>query len=181
MPIQIIPKEAAKLPLWQNILFYVSIAILLAVILSYGIFTQLTKNSDTLLKEKEKLFEANKTPEILTLEKNIKNYRDKIDTFSVLIPNHKLGSQFFSFLERITHPNVFYQGIDLDIKNNKVTLLGQTESFRTLGQQMSVLGNEEMVTDAQLSNININKEGRIEFSVVISLNLRVFSPEEKSQ
>jgi hypothetical protein len=156
-------------------------AVVLATLLSYGIFTQLTKNSETILKEKERLFEANKTPEILTLEKNITNYGDKIDTFSVLISNHKLGSQFFSFLKRITHPNVFYQGIDLDIKNNKVTLSGQTESFRTLGQQMSVLGNEEMVSDAQLSDININKEGRIEFSVVISLNPKVFSPEAKSQ
>jgi hypothetical protein len=54
--------------------------------------------------------------------------------------------------------------------------LGQTESFSTLGQQMSVLENEVMVTNAQLSSININKEGRVEFSLMISLNPKVFSP-----
>jgi hypothetical protein len=176
MPIQIIPKEAAKLPLWQNILFYLSMAVVLATLLSYGIFTQLTKNSETILKEKEKLFEANKTPETLSLEQGILNYKNKIDAFAVLLSNHKLSSQFFSFLERITHPRVFYAEMTLDVKNNKVTFLGQTESFRTLGQQMSVLRNEEMVTAAQLSDININKEGRVEFSLVISLNPKVFSP-----
>jgi len=177
MPIQIIPKEAAKLPLWQNILFYLSMAVVLAILLSYGIFTQLTKNSEKILKEKEKLFEANKNPETLVLEGNIKNYSSRVEAFSVLLSNHKLGSQFFSFFERTTHPNIYYQTMSLDIKNNKVVLLGQTDSFTFLGQQIAIIKKEAMVTDIQLSGIKINKDGKAEFELDIFLDPKIFSPE----
>jgi hypothetical protein len=181
MAIEIIPKEAAKLPLWQNILFYVSIAVLLAVILCYGVFYKLGQKASVTLKERENFYEQSKTPEILSLESELLDYRNKIDAFSDLISQHKFSSEFFKFVEKITHPKVVFLEMDFDIKNNKVTLFGLTDSFLTLGQQVLIFKQQSLVKGVQLSNIGISKEGKIEFNINLALDAKLFTPKMPEQ
>jgi hypothetical protein len=181
MAIEIIPKEAAKLPLWQNILFYVSIAVLLAVILCYGILYKLGEKASITLKERENLYEQNKTPEILSLESEILDYKNKISAFSNLISQHKFSSTFFQFLEKITHPKVVFLEMDFNVKDNKITLFGQTDSFLTLGQQIMIFKQQNMIKNVQLSNIGISKEGKVEFNIDITLDAKLFIPKELEQ
>ena len=178
MAIEIIPKEAAKLPLWQNVLFYISIAVLLAVILCYGIFYKLGEKATITLTERENFYEQSKTPEILSLESEILDYKNKISAFSDLISQHKFSSDFFQFLEKITHPKVVFLEMDFNVKNNKIALFGQTDSFLTLGQQVMIFKQQNTIKNVQLSNIGISKEGKVEFNVDITLDAKLFIPKD---
>jgi len=176
MPIQIIPKEAAKLPLWQNILFYLSIALLLAFISGYSFLIYQTKKLDLALKDLETTLAKETTPQQISLEKEILDYKKKIEDFAPLITAHRLSSKFFGFFEKITHPKVFFSDLKIDIMGNKAGLSGQTESFQTLGQQILIFQKEELIKNVQLSKVQIGKEGKIEFSLEIFLDPKLFTP-----
>lgn len=170
MPIQIIPKEAQKLPLWQNILFYFSIALLLASVSGYFVLAHLIKKSDLINQDLENTLAKGKTSQQIILEKKILDYKKKIEDFSSLIMVHRMSSKFFGFFEKIIHPKVFFSKLNLDIIRNEASLSGQTESFQTLGQQIMIFRKEEMIKSIQLSDVKIGKEGKIEFSLKLSLD-----------
>lgn len=174
MAIEVIPKEAKKLPLWQNILFYFSIALALSFILGYFVLAHFIEKAEISLQNLEETIEQAKTPQQIALENEVLNYKKKIDDLALLISNHKIGSNFFDFLEKITHPKVFFSEINLDIKNGSLNLEGQTESFEALGQQILIFKEEEKIKNFKLSETRIGKEGRIEFSLRISLDPRIF-------
>lgn len=102
MSIQIIPKEAAKLPLWQNILFYFSIGLVLSFLAGYGVLYHFTKKAEDDAKNIENSIQQGKTPQMLSLENQMKSYRDKINDFYSLLDNHAFSSNFFGKLENRT-------------------------------------------------------------------------------
>jgi hypothetical protein len=180
MPIQIIPKEAAKLPLWQNIMFYFSIGLLLSMLSGYGVLYYFTKKTTKDFENIKNAIEQARTSQMDELENQLKSYKEKIEDFSSIIDSHKIISNFFGdfakgtgFLERNTHPSVFFSGMNFDVAKETVTLFGQTEDFRTLGQQITLFKKEELreiVKSVQLSEVGINKDGKIEFTLDIIFN-----------
>jgi len=95
--IEIIPKPAKKLPLWQDILFYISIALLLVTILSYFILAHFLKNSEKVLQDLDQRLAWEKTAEELSLEKEVISWQKKTEDFKKLIKEHILASNFFIF------------------------------------------------------------------------------------
>lgn len=174
MAIEIIPKEAAKLPLWQNILLYISIALVLACISSYFVLTYFIKKSDLIFQDLEKALTEARTPQQIALEEEILDYQEKIEDFSSLLLNHKKSSNFFDFLEEIIHPKVFFSEASLNIMGNQVELTGQAESFRVLGEQLLIFRNAKFIKNLSLPEVRIGKEGKIEFNFNISLNPNLF-------
>ncbi len=184
MPIQIIPKEAAKLPLWQNTLFYFSIGLVFAMLAGYGVLYQFTKNAIKDFENIKKAIEQARTAQIIELESRLNSYEEKTEDFSSILNNHKMVSNFFGdfvkktgFLEINTHPKVFFSEMKFDTAKEMVTLSGQTEDFKTIGQQISLFEKEELreiVKSVQLSEVKINKDGKAEFSLIISFYPKLF-------
>lgn len=176
MPIQIIPKEAAKLPLWQNILFYFSIGLVLSILAAYGVLYHFTGRADDDAKKIEEAIQQGKTPQILSLEDQMQSFKDRVDDFASLIVNHKFSSNFFGnfelktgILERDTHPRVSFTEMNLDTTTNTATLSGVTENLEVVGQQVSLFQNDEMVESVRLSKVDINKDGKIEFTLNLTI------------
>lgn len=174
MAIEIIPKEAAKLPLWQNILLYISIALVLTCVSGYFVLTYFIKKSDLIFQDLEKALAEARTPQEIALEEEILDYQKKIEDFSSLFLDHKKSSNFFNFLEEITHPKVFFSEVSLNIMGNQVKLAGQAESFRVLGEQLLILRNAKFIRNLSLPEVRIGKEGKIEFTFNFSLNPKLF-------
>lgn len=174
MTIEIIPKEAAKLPLWQNILFYISVALILACIIGYFVLDHFTKKSELIFQDLEKALAEARTPQ-QALEKEILDYRDKIEDFSSLLIAHQKSSNCFDFLEKITHPKVSFSELNLDTKGNQVRLLGRAESFQILGQQLLIFQEAKFVQNLNLSEVKISEGGKIEFTFDFSLNPKLFT------
>jgi len=179
MPIQIIPKEAAKLPLWQNILFYFSIGLALSVLAAYGVLYHFTQKATEDAKNIDTSIQQGKTPQMLSLENQVKSYRDMVNNFSSLINNHEFSSNFFGnfeqktgILEKLTHPKVSFSGMDFNADGNSVSLSGLTDDFKIIGQQIALFKSERMINSVILSKVEKNKDGKIEFTLEIR-----FSPE----
>jgi len=172
---EIIPKPIEKIPIWQRILAYLSILILLVLIVASFILISLEKEAKIALQNlDEKIFKA-RTSEIISLEKEILTYQKKIKDFSQLIGEHLFPSKLFPFLEEKTHQKISFSKIDITPRDSKISLLGQTESFSTLGQQLSIF-QDSLIKDLSLLGVSISKEGKIEFSLEISFDPKILKP-----
>lgn len=174
MAIEIIPKKEAKAPWWEDIAFYLVIILLIGGVLGYfgmGFY-------QNRLQEKMDQLEASlvekKTGEMRTLEKRVLEDKRKIDNFASLLEEHKKGSGFFEFLKGVCHPRVFYSGVNLDVETGTVNLGGTAESFQALGQQISILKRQGLISNVYLSGLSLGKQGTIGFSLSFSISPQMF-------
>lgn len=184
MAIEINPKPANKSPFLVNILFYLSITLLLSMIFSYFILDRFQKSASEKIRQIDSKISSEKTQEWISLEEELKTKKKKIDDFSALIKEHNLPSKFLAFSEgtfsetknfgNLIHPKVQILSFSLDIKNSKVKISGLTENFITLEQQYLIFQSEPLLKEVNLSNILIGKEGKINFSFEISFDPSVF-------
>ena len=174
--IEIIPKPAAKIPFWLNILFYSSIVLLIAVISSFFVLNHFIKKSTDTLQDLETALARERTPSKIALEKEIFSYQKKIEDLASLLKEHLASSQVFEFLERVTHPRVWFLNFDFSSRESRVKVSGITESFQTLGQQIFILKKNPLVKDLNLSGVSIGKEGEIVFTIDLLLDPQIFTP-----
>jgi len=166
MAIDIIPKRiTAKPPILLNVLFYLSLTLLIISILSYFALFLFQKNSQKTLNDLEKKIALKGTPEEKALEAKILLYQDKINNFSDLINSHQLNSNFFNFLESLTHPQIFFSKADLKIREGHVFISGIAENFEVLGQQFLIFKEESFVKNVSLLKASVGKDGKIEFDL----------------
>lgn len=174
MMIEIIPKPAAKLPLWQNLLFYFSLGLLLAAISTYFILDNFLKKAEISLKNLEETLAQERTAEEIALESEVFGYQKKIGDFSKLIDRHLFSSNFFEFIEKNSHPQIWFSQLSLNPQSAEVSLLGQAENFTTLNQQLQILKDNPKVLNLNLTRIAIGKAGRVDFGLNLSLDPTIF-------
>ena len=168
--VEIIPKPIEKVPNYQKKLFYFSIFLFFSLIVSYFILTSLLQKSETLLSNLTETISREKTSETISLEKENLNYQKKIQNFFPLLENHKFPSRFFEFFEKNTHPRVFFSQISLNSQDLLADLTGQTDSFFTLGQQLSIFEERPEVATLNLTQVSIGRVGKIEFTLNLFFN-----------
>ncbi len=174
MAIEIIPKKVkAKLPV-VNILFYLSLILLIISVLGYFILGYFQKNSARTLQNIENIISQKETPEVKALEKRIFGYQKKIEIVDSLLTSHQLSRNFFSFLENLSYPKIFFSKLNLDVGKLQASISGQAESFESLGQQLSIFRRGEFVKDVNLTEVSIGKEGEIKFSIELSFDSQMF-------
>lgn len=172
--VEIIPKPVQKLPLWQNILFYSSLALLVAGISSLFLLERSLKNSRLSLKYLEETLTGEKTIQEVSLEKNILSWQKRIKNFSQLFSRHLYSLPAFDLIEKLTHPEVWFSQLNLDLPDSKAVASGQAESFTVLGQQLGLLEKEPEISDFALSSLSIGKQGKVNFTLNISFAPALF-------
>ena len=174
MAIEIIPKKIeAKLPV-VNILLYLSLILLIISVLSYFILGYFQKNSARTLQNIENVISQKETPEAKALEKKIFGYQKKIEMVDSLLTSHQLSRNFFTLLENLSYPKIFFSKLDLNVEKLQVSLSGQAESFEALGQQILIFRRGEFIKDINLTKVSIGKEGEIEFNIELSFDPALF-------
>lgn len=108
------------------------------------------------------------------LEEEILFFGEKIRVFKEIFASHKISSNFLSLLESSSHQKVQLTRLNLATEKGLVNLEGKTESFQTLGEQFLIFRENEKMESLILSNISLDKEGKINFSLTFSLLLEVF-------
>ncbi len=171
--VEIIPKRVAKLPLWLGILFYVSITILLVSVLALFFLSLFQKRASQTLQNLEAVI-SQKKPSQELLEKEVFSCQEKINDFSVLVAEHQVPLNFFSFLEKLCHPQVQFTELSLNSEELRAGLSGNAESFQTLGQQILIFKKAPEIKSVHLSKISIRKEGGALFSLSLFLAPEVF-------
>lgn len=168
--VEIIPKKENKLFYSKDIFFYLSLSLLVGAVLAYALLINFQQNSLTVLNALEQELSRRTTPKEMTLEQEILGYKNKIDDFSSIFAGRKMSSSFFSEMEKLTNPKVWFSGVELNLASLEVGLTGQAESFSALNQQLSAFRGQKGVNEIKLSEIEIEKNGAIGFDLKISFS-----------
>jgi hypothetical protein len=172
--VEIIPKPEAKLPIWQNIFLYLSFGLLLMAVLAYFILNVYLDRAETTSKNLEETLAKEKTAEEIALEEEVLDCQRRIGDFSKLIDQHLFSSKFFEFIEKNSHPQVWFSKLDLNPKEGKANLTGETDNFVVLYQQLQILRINPSVKNLNLVGIAIGKEGRVNFGLNLNFDPSLF-------
>lgn len=112
---------------------------------------------------------------------NFIRLRDRLASSETLLNGHPAFSGFFSSLEKILPSTVRFTALHLSIDSNgtpKVEGSGTAKSFNALAAASSAFAEDGRIKDAIFSNIDVNKDSSVSFSLVATLDpkLIVFSP-----
>lgn len=174
--VEIIPKPVKKAPLWQTILFYFSIAVLIITIVVYFVLGNFLKKSSANLVALEDELKKGKTVEEKSLEDKVLGYQKKIDDFSKLIKDRQQTSEIFDFIQEFSHPKIWFYAVELDHNRNQVSIGGNVENFEILGQQFLIFKNSPLVKNISLVNVVIRSDGKIDFSLKLVFDPQIFNP-----
>ncbi len=170
------PKTETNKALWVSILLYLSLALFLASVSSYFVFDYYIKKQTKTISEIKAEMKQKGTNEEKKREEILLTKQDKIKDFSKLLDEHQFVSGFFTnFESQWCHPRVWFSRINLNVPDLTAALSGQTDNFETLGQQVLVLRNNKFIKGIDLSNIQMNDVGRIDFNLSIIFDEQVLS------
>ncbi|KPJ73638.1 hypothetical protein AMJ48_00160 [Parcubacteria bacterium DG_74_1] len=185
MAVEIIPKPAEKTPFLANILLFVSIVLLLATVLSYFFLSTSVKETNQTIQRLKEDAVKEKTPQNLALIEEMLGQQKKIEDFSFLLDAHEAGSNIFDYLESISHPKVWFSGFSFSSNEKGATVVigGQTDSFKSLGQQLLIFKEEKLIRDVTLSGVSFvrgkeiaTQEVPIRFTFSLLLSPEIFIP-----
>lgn len=173
MAIQIVPKEREKSPFWLDLAFYLSTILLVAVTASYFVLISLQKKAEKDYKALEQQLSEIRSPEKILLEEKVVKYKTKIDDFSKVFSSRSYITQIFPLIESLTHPKVSFSRLSGGT-DGKVTILGTTDNFQTLSQQIVAFKNNNLVQETNFSNVVTDDEGKVSFGLELILSPEIF-------
>lgn len=171
MAIEIIPKAKRGLerPSFKNVLFYISIALLVLTLGSWLYLNyRYSKDLERLGELKQQLTKE-KTREQIRLEQKVLSTKKKIRVFSDLVSSHQRPSKFLEFLEQNIHPQVVLTELNLKPLSKQIQIEGSAKGFKFLQQQLELFRKKEPVKEVRLLEIKVGKKGGLRFSITINL------------
>jgi len=160
---------------WMDVIFYFVISLLVATVFCYLVF--LVKNnmqSSDIKQETAKLQQVG-TDDQKEHEKEVINYRGKINDFAYLLDNHEFASNVFAFMQAQTMPNIWFKQFGLDEKNSAVQLSGESEDMDAFSRQVSTLEKNKYVKSIGSLNSSLGQSARIQFNLNLVLNQNIFN------
>ena len=172
--VEIIPKPTEKSSVWQDILFYFSIGIFLAAIVSFFILNNSQGKLENSLRKLDESLAQKMTVEEINLEKEIKTTEKQIRDFAQILNSHLFPSKVFDVFQKIVHPKAWFSRLSFDTAKSEAVISGETESFVTLQQQIFILQKEPLIKSFTLNYFSAGKEGKVDFTFNISLAPELF-------
>lgn len=173
--IEIIPKPVKKRTPLQPILFYFSLSFAVAIILSYLLLIHFENRSLVALQNIETKITQVGTPEEKETEAKLLALKKRIEKFTILFEERRKSSNFFEFLEEITHPQTRFSNLTLDLNTSQAIISGDTANFQTMGQQFLLFHDQELIQKVDLSDFSIGEAGGIDFTFSIFLDPKIFT------
>lgn len=141
--------------------------LVIAFVLATGVFLYEQVLKKTLASDDTKLFEATKGIDASTVDGFIR-LRDRLTTSNKLINSHVAFTGFFSALERLLPSSVRFSSLHLSVGSSgeyAVEGTGVAKSFNALAAASTVLSSEGRIKRAIFSQIGVNKDSSVTFSL----------------
>jgi hypothetical protein len=173
--VKIIPKAAPKTPLWQQILLWISVLLIVFAVIGYFVIDHFYKQKVNEVSAIEDEINLVKDSEGVELRKELFDKQNKINDFKRLLEDHSAYSNLFVFLGDMCHPKVQFEGLNFNKgeEGYNLEIPASAESYEVLHQQIMFLREKEMVNQMEISEISISKEGAISFKLSFSLDPKV--------
>jgi hypothetical protein len=103
------------------------------------------------------------------------DFYSQIANLQTLLQNHVLASQFFSWLEKNTEANVYYQTFSLT-SAHEVSLTGVANTEADVNQQLAIFENAPGVVSASVSDVTAPQslQGGWDFTVTLAMSPSIF-------
>lgn len=170
--VEIIPKQDTKRPAWNNIVLGIGVVFLLASVAGVLGLRQFNLNTEEFIKELDVQLSQSRTQEEVQLENRVFLYRDKLGDFKKISKDRRYPIEFFNFIEKQVHENIFFKALKLEPKDNTVFITGESKNFKDLAEQVLILKSQESVSSISLSSIEFGNKGEVVFGMDI-----VFMPD----
>jgi len=95
-------------------------------------------------------------------------FYSQITNLKNLLANHTAASKAFVFLEKLTHPEVYFRDVSLRVSEGKLELNGVAGSFSVLSEQLEAFNQAEEI-DRYLIRQSQVEEGKVQFKVELTL------------
>ena len=172
MAIEIEKKSKLKGPLWLYILMVVGVVLALGLAGTYFYFFKVGKDISQQIEEMDQALK--KTSEEKELENTLLSKEKKVEDFQELLSKHRKVLNVFNFFQEKTHPKTWFSEFDFSGKEKTVSLSGTADGFIAVGQQILILREEELLKNIKLSGLSMGEEGKIEFSLQLTLDPQIF-------
>lgn len=161
---------------YESILFYFSLVMLIAVVGGFFYFNYMLQKTDEEIKTLDETLAKQKTKEQKALEDEVLSNKQRLQDFPLLLESHKVVTEFFRRLEGRTHPKVVFDLVKISPVEGSVDLSGKADSFESLGQQLIIFKTSpEIIQKVELSKINLNNEGKVDFAFALVINPKITS------
>lgn len=159
---------------WLDTIFYFVIALLLATIICFFIFTVKISSQEGKLKELENSIASVGTAQQKETEKEVFKYQKKINDFTVLLAKHKIPTNILKFFEKMTLPNIWFNGFAISSDSSKIQLSGEAEDLITLSRQLFALEGSKFVKDIAELSFEPAETGRTKFNTSFFVDPSIF-------
>lgn len=159
-----------------NYFFYIISSMLIAVIFCYFVFSLKVSLQEKKLDDLKAKIASYGTQEQKADEKQVLDYKKKIEDFSIILGNHKISSNVFRFIEDKTLSNVWFSNFDMSQSTNEIRLAGEAETMEVLSQQFRMFEeSKEYVKQISVLNSQILPNGKASFILSIILYPSIFT------
>ena len=100
-------------------------------------------------------------------------FYSQLQNLKSILDQHVLGSKTLPFLEKTTNKKVFYNKLDLDVRQRSLNLDGIAESYEILAQQLEAFNQAPEVERFLINNSQLT-QGAVRFSLSVILKPEMF-------
>lgn len=156
-------------------IFYFLWALLAAIVICYVIFTYNVSVVNRKMDQLEQKMLVYASAEQKASEDQVLSYKKRVDDFTVLINNHRISSNVFSFIEQKTLPNVWYVSFNVSETKKEINLLGEAQNMEALSNQLKIFeGSKEYVSHIGVISSRLTPQGKVRFTLSLSLKPEIF-------
>jgi hypothetical protein len=169
MAIEIKP-EKKESSLVQDIFLVIS---LVCIIISFGTYIYYANvvipQKESQLRELNTVFGSLTEADLKQKEQDLALAQKYIEDFKILLQNNPKSSKFFDAFQSWAHPKITYSGTTLSVQNKSVNMMGSTNGFRNIMEQIAILEREPTIENFDITNVNLSDNGGVTFNLDIIL------------
>lgn len=183
IPTSFVPKQpvatsSRKQQSGTNIFFIVGgVIAIISVVLAAGVFGYEMYLKNARDQKSVNLAQAQKEVNLDTVEGFIR-LKSRLNTVEKLLDQHVMLSEFFDTLEARTLQTVRFSGLSLAVEDDRsaeIKMEGVARSFNALAAQSSMIAAEKRIKRAIFSDISVNENGTVAFSLTATIDPRLIT------
>lgn len=153
-----------RLFIFSLVLFLLSVLIYFGM--KFGYETYLNKQSANLDGQLEALSNSVSQKD----QQQFIGFYSQLVNLKAILGQHVFAGNVFPFLEQNTLPQVSYTDAKFAVKDDMLTLMGQTASLQTLAEQMAEFEQSSQLQSATLLATNFNQNGSVGFTIELAFS-----------
>lgn len=158
---------------WMDTILYFVIALLLATVFCFFIFTfKISLEKKELQIIEDKLVNTG-TALQKEMEKKVFAYQEKINNFAAVLAAHKIPTNLLTAIEESTLSNVWFNNFSMDTKSAGIIVTGETDDVPSLTRQIEVLETKDIVKGISNLSIELKETGKIRFTFNLAFDPKI--------